>query len=58
MRVYGAQLCQTLWGPMDRGLSGSSVLGILQAKILECFATSSSRVSSRPRDQTCISRVS
>ena len=39
---------------------GSSVLGILQARILEWVATSSSRGSSRPRDRTrvtCISRI-
>ena len=38
--------------------SGSSVHGILQARILEWVAISSSRGSSRPRDQTCISWVS
>ena len=37
---------------------GSSVHGILQAKILECFAISSSRESSQPRDQTRISCIS
>ena len=35
-----------------------SVHGILQARILEWVATPSSRVSSRPRDQTCVSHVS
>ena len=44
--------------PMDCSLLGFSVDGIFQARILEWFATSSSRGSSRPRDQTCISRVS
>ena len=39
-------------------LSGSSVYGILQARILERVAISSSRGSSRLRDQTCISCVS
>ena len=34
-------------------LSGSSVHGVLQAKILEQVAISFSRGSSRPRDQTC-----
>ena len=38
--------------------SGSSVHGILQARILEWVAISSSRGSSQPRDQTCISCVS
>ena len=36
---------------------GSSVHGISQARILEGVAISSSRGSSRPRDQTCISWV-
>ena len=34
---------------------GSSVHGVLQARILEPVATSSSRGSSRPRDRTCVS---
>ena len=34
---------------------GSSVHGILQAKILEWVAMPFSKVSSQPRDQTCIS---
>ena len=37
------------------GLPGSSVRGILQARILERVAISSSRVSSQPRDRTSIS---
>ena len=42
-------LCNT----MDCSLPGSSVRGILQARILEWVAISSSRGSSQPRDQTC-----
>ena len=38
---------------MDCSPPGSSVLGILQAKILEQVAISYSRGSSQPRDQTC-----
>ena len=53
-----AQLCQTLCDPMDCGPPGSSVHGILQARILEWVAISSSRGSSRPRFQTCISCIS
>ena len=34
-----AQLCPTLWDPMDCSLLGSSVHGIFQAKVLECGAT-------------------
>ena len=48
----------TFCGPMDCSLSGSSVLGIFQARILEWVAIPYSRGSSRPRDQTCISCVS
>ena len=40
---------------MDSSLPGSSVHGILQARILEWVAISSSRGSSQPRDQTHIS---
>ena len=41
--------------PMDCSLSGSSVHGILQARILEWVAISSSRRSSRPKDWTRVS---
>jgi len=51
------QLCLTLWNPMDCSLPGSSVLGILQAKILKWVAMLSSRVYSQPRDWTCISYI-
>ena len=37
---------------------GSSVHGILPARILECDAISSSRGSSRPRNRTCVSYIS
>ena len=37
------QLCLTLCDPKDCSLPGSSVLGILQARILEWVAISSSR---------------
>ena len=40
----------SLCNPMDCSLTGSSVHGVLQARILEWAATSSSRGSSRPRD--------
>ena len=53
MKLIVAQSCQTLWEPMDCSPSGSSVYGILQARILVCIAMLSSRGSSRPRDQTC-----
>ena len=45
------------WGwscnPMDCSPSGSSIRGILQARILEWVAISFSRGSSQPRDWTC-----
>ena len=44
------QLCLTLCGPIDYSPPGSSVLGILQARILEWVAISSSRGSSPPRE--------
>ena len=40
---------------MDCSPPGSSVHRIPQARILECVAMPSSRGSSQPRDQTCIS---
>ena len=36
---------------------GSSVLGILQARVLECVAISFSRGSSQPRDRTQVYHV-
>ena len=53
-----AQSCLTLGDPMDCSLPGSSVHGILQARILECVAICYSRGSSQPRDWTHISCVS
>ena len=44
------QSCPTLCDPRDCGPQGSSVHGILQARILEWVAMPSSRGSSRPRD--------
>ena len=41
-----AQLCPTLWDPVDCSPPGSSVRGILQARILEWGAISFSRGSS------------
>ena len=44
----------TLCDSMDCKLSGPSVLGILQARILKWVAMPSSRGSSQPRVQTCL----
>ena len=52
-----AQSCPTLWDPVDCSLPGSSVHGILQARILEWVAISFSRGSSRPRDWTPVSHI-
>ena len=53
-----AQSCLTLCDPLDSSLSGSSVHGIFQTRILEWVAISSSRGSSRPKDRTLVSSVS
>ena len=50
--VLVAQSCPTLCDPMDCSPPGSSVHGILQARILEWVAISFSRGSSQPRDKT------
>ena len=52
-----AQWCPTLWDPMDCSLPGSSVHGILQARILEGVALSRSRGSSKSRDRTWVSCI-
>ena len=51
------QSCPTLCDPMDCSPSGSSVHGILQARVLEWVAISFSRGSFRQRDWTRISRI-
>ena len=51
------QLCLTLCDPMDRSPPGSSVHGILQARMLEWVAMPSSRGSSWPRDWTQVSCI-
>ena len=56
--VCWAQLCLTLWDPMNCTLPGSSVHGISQARILEWVAISYSRESFWPRDGTHVSCVS
>ena len=52
-----AQLCLTLCDPVDCSPPGSSVHGILQARIVERVAISFSRGSSWPRDRTQVSRI-
>ena len=55
MKLLVTQSCLTFCDPMDYILSGSSVHGILQARILEWVVIPFSRGSSRPRDQTQVS---
>ena len=49
------QSCPALCNPVDYSPLGSSVHGILQARILEWVAMPSFGWSSQPRDQTCVS---
>ena len=58
MHAQFLQLCLTLLDPMDCSPPSSSVHGILQTKILKCVTISSSRGSSQPRDQICVSCIS
>ena len=48
--VLVTQSCLTLYDPMDCSPPGFSILGILQARILEWVAISFSRGTSQPRD--------
>ena len=50
-------LSDSVCDPMDCSSPGSSVHGILHSRILGWLAISSSRRSSQPRDQTCISYI-
>ena len=52
------QSCLTLCDPMDCSPPGSSIHGILQARILEWVASSSCRGSSHPENWTRVSYVS
>ena len=55
--VFAFESCPTLCDPMDCSPPGSSIHGILQARILEWVAISFSRGSSQPRDQTQVSCI-
>ena len=52
-----AQSCPTLCDPMDCSLSGFSVHGIFQERVLEWITISFSRGSSRPRNWTWVSCI-
>ena len=56
-KMLVAQLCLTLCHPMDCSPPGSSVHGILQARILEWVAISFSGGSSQSRDWTWVSSI-
>ena len=55
VKVLVARSCLTLYDPMDCSPPGSSIHGILQARILEGVAIPFSRGFSQPRDQTLVS---
>ena len=55
VKVLVTQSCQTLGNPMDCSLPGSSVHGILQARILEWVAISFFSGPSWPRDRIRVS---
>ena len=57
VKVLVAQLCPTLFDPMDCNPPGSSVHGILQAKILEWVAISFSRESFEPKNRTHVTCI-
>ena len=52
-----AQSCPTICDPMDCSPPGSSLHGILQARVLEWVAISFTSGSSRPRDRTRVSCI-
>ena len=52
VKVLVTQMCPTLCNPKDCSPPGSSVHGILQARILEWVAIPFSRGFFQPRDQT------
>ena len=52
VKMLVTQPCSTLWDAMDSSLPGSSIYGILQARILEWVAMPFSRESSQARDWT------
>ena len=57
MKVLVTQFCMTIYDRMDCSLPGSSVHGILQARILEWVAIPFSRGSSWPRNWTWVSHI-
>ena len=58
MLAKSLQLYLTLCNSVNYSLTASSVHGILKARLLKWVAMPSSRGSSQPRDETCVSYVS
>ena len=56
-KMLVTQSCLALCNPRDCSLPGSSVHGILQARILEWVVVPLSRGSSQPRDRTQVFRI-
>ena len=56
--VLVPQLCPTLCDPMDCSPQGSSLHGILEARILEWVSVPFSKGSSQPRDRTHVAHIS
>ena len=56
-RRSNPSICPTLCDPMDCSLPGSSLHGILQARVLEWVAISFFRRSSQPRDRTQVFHI-
>ena len=58
MKVKAKSLSRVqLFDPMDCSLSGSSIHGIFQARVLEWIAISFSRGSSQPKNRTRVSHI-
>ena len=55
--VLVTQSCLTLWNPMDHSLPGSSIHGLLQARIPEWVVIPFSRKSAQPWDWTWVSCI-
>ena len=55
--VFVDQSCPNLCNPMDSSLSGSSLHGIFQARMLEWVAIPFSRGSSQSKDRTQLSHI-
>ena len=58
VRAQSLKSCLTLCDTMDCSPRGSSVHGILQARILEWVTISFTRGSFQPRDRHCVAYIS